>query len=71
MINGDNIPTLKTFILSFLIIKCLEIKINRRYFEISIGCIEKPAIFIHLDAPPAVFDKPGIKIKKRIRKPKK
>ena len=37
-------PILKVFILSSLTIKCLAIKINNKYFEISIGCKDIPAI---------------------------
>ena len=37
-------PILKVFILSSLTIKCLAIKINNKYFEISIGCKDIPTI---------------------------
>ena len=39
--NGETIPTLNIVILSFFIIKCFDININNRYFEISIGWKEK------------------------------
>ena len=63
--------TTNVFILFNFTIKCLAIKINNKYFEISIGCKDIPATCIHLDAPPAVLDKIGIKVRANKRKPRK